>query len=229
MSVTVQNPTVNLHHAAEKNPGVVRQRSMTTDAGVNESNNLISGTINNAMETTGSMATNKKLLSNLQNSLKFIQERKWMATCRGIPEFLSPTEFSRPTAGVLWKRLSANTTYFFTNYIAFSILIFSFTILTDPWLFFGMLIIGYLWFWATKQPQIAIGKFHLEGNKKFGALCILTVAVMLLLGFHETVLITLAISSALIFIHAVFHKVPDAMSEVEDDDLIFLGSNVDNV
>lgn len=44
--------------------------------------NMISGTINQAMETTGSIATNKSVISRLTNSLKFIQERKWMQTCR---------------------------------------------------------------------------------------------------------------------------------------------------
>ena len=34
---------------------------------------------------------------------------------RGIPEFISPTEFSRPKPGEIWKRLGSNTQYFFTN------------------------------------------------------------------------------------------------------------------
>jgi len=192
-------------------------------------NNLISGTINNAMETTGSLATNKNFLKRIKQSLTFVQERKWMATFRGIPEFLSPTEFARPTSKNLFKRLSLNTTYFFTNYVAFSVLIFSFTILTSPWLFFGMLVIAYLWFWASKQSQISIGSFKLEGNKKFGALSIVTVVFMLLLGFHETLLVTLGVSSALVFVHALFHKVPDSMNELLDEDVVLLGGNLPDV
>eukprot|EP01083_Nonionella_stella_P017514 48997_1 len=204
---------------------------MATDAGVETTdlNSAISGTINSAIDHTGSLATNKKVLTRLKNSVKFVQERKWLATCRGIPEFLSPTEFTRPKPNKLWQRLSANTQYFFTNYVAFSFAIFSFTILTDPWLFFGMLCIGYLWFMAAKQQKISVGKFTLEGNRKFGALCIITVIVMILLGFHQTILITASISSALVFAHAVFHKVPDSMNELVEDDLILLGSNLDNV
>ena len=89
--------------------------------------------------------------------------------------------------------------------------------------------IGYLWFMASRQQSIKIASFELEGNKKFGALCILTVIVMLLLGFHETIFITVAISSALVFTHAVFHKVPDSMNELVEEDIILLGGNLDNV
>ena len=109
-----------------------------------------------------------------------------------------------------------------------SLMIFSFTILTSPWLFFGMMAIGYLWFMAAKQDTLSIGKFKLEGNRKFGALCIFTVVAMLLLGFHETIFVTTAVSSSIVFLHAIFHKVPDAMNEVEDD-LILLGSNIEHV
>eukprot|EP00483_Globobulimina_turgida_P002048 UN02050 len=89
-----------------------------------------------------------------------------------------------------------------------------------------MIVIGYLWFIASKQQKISIGKFSCEGNRKFGALCIITVIVMVLLGFHETMFVTAAISSALVFTHAVFHKVPDALHELVEDDLILLGSNL---
>ena len=92
-----------------------------------------------------------------------------------------------------------------------------------------MCAIGYLWYMASRQQTLSIGRFRLEGNKKFGALCILTVVVMLLLGFHQTIFVTMAISSALIFTHAVFHKVPDSMNELVEDDLILLGGNLDNV
>merc|ERR1719461_2386737 len=68
---------------------------------------------------------------------------------------------------------------------------------------------AYLWFMAARQDTIKIGKFKLEGNRKFGALCIFTVMAMLLLGFHETIFVTTAISSAVVFLHAIFHKVPD--------------------
>ena len=52
---------------------------------------MISGTINTAMETTGSLATNKNFISRLKNTLKFIQERKWLATCRYKPHHILPT------------------------------------------------------------------------------------------------------------------------------------------
>lgn len=89
--------------------------------------------------------------------------------------------------------------------------------------------IGYLWYIASKQQTLKIGKFQLEGNKKFGALCIITVILLLLLGFHETIFITVAISGIIVFAHAVFHKVPDSMNELIEDDLILLGGNLDNV
>ena len=92
-----------------------------------------------------------------------------------------------------------------------------------------MLGIGYLWYIASKQPTIKIGKFTLEGNRKFGALCILTVILLLLLGFHQTIFLTAAISGVIVFAHAVFHKVPDSMNELIEDDLILLGGNLDNV
>ena len=89
--------------------------------------------------------------------------------------------------------------------------------------------IGYLWYIASKQQTLKIGRFKLEGNKKFGALCILTVILLLLLGFHQTIFITVAISGIIVFTHSVFHKVPDSMNELIDDDVILLGANLDNV
>merc|ERR1740129_1889419 len=211
----------------------MKQRTMSSSidsstASTTENESLITGTIKSAMDTTGNFATNKNVINRIRESVVMVRQRKWSATCRGIPEFLSPTEFTKPQPNMIWKRLSLNTQYFLTNYVATSLIIFSFTILTSPWLFFGMLCIGYLWFMAAKQDTIAIGKFKLEGNRKFGALCIFTVVAMLLLGFHQTIFVTTAISSATVFLHAIFHKVPDAMNEVEDD-LILLGSNIDNV
>merc|ERR1719445_55307 len=210
----------------------MKQRSMSSSidssTASTENESLITGTIKSAMDTTGNFATNKNVINRIRESVVMIRERKWSATCRGILEFLSPTEFSKPDAKVVWKRLSMNTQYFLTNYVATGLIIFSFTILTSPWLFFGMLMIGYLWFMAARQESIKIGKFRLQGNRKFGALCIFTVIAMLLLGFHQTIFVTTAISSATVFLHAIFHKVPDAMNEVEDD-LILLGSNIDNV
>ena len=90
----------------------------STDVGA-ATTNMISGTITQGLEVTGSLATNRSVINRLTNSMKFIQERKWMQTCRGIPEFISPIEFSRPSASEIWKRLSANTTYFFTNCYVF--------------------------------------------------------------------------------------------------------------
>eukprot|EP01084_Bolivina_argentea_P100402 180295_1 len=194
-----------------------------TQTAVDTTTDMISSGSAVFIDSAGSVVTNKSMLNRLKGGYKFIQQRKWMATCRGIPEFVSPTEFCRPKSGEIWKRLRANTEYFFTNYMACSLLIFSFTILTDPWLFFGMLGIGYLWFIAAKQEKLSIGKFSLSGNKKFGVLCIITVVVMILLGFHETIFVTIAISSALVFAHAVMHKMPDSANDVLEDDLILLG------
>ena len=88
-----------------------------------------------------------------------------------------------------------------------------------------MLGIVYLWFYAAKQGKIG----SLEGKKKFGALCLLTGIILVLLGFHETILYTLAISSGCVFAHAVFHKVPDAMIDLGDEDIVLLGSGLDSV
>ena len=125
------------------------------------------------------------------------------------------------------RRLQLNTQYFFTNYAAFTCLLFSFTILTDPWLFFGMLLIGYMWMYAAKQPKI----LNLEGKKKMGAMCLITIILLIMLGFHETILYTLAMGSGLTFVHAITHKIPDAMNDVmgDDEDIILLGSGLDNV
>merc|ERR1719242_2986555 len=105
--------------------------------------NIIKGTIDSAVEQTGAIATNRNVVARVKDTSKFVQERKWMATFRGIPELVSPTEFCRPPPNEIMRRLQLNTQYFFTNYVALSVLLFSFTILTDPWLFFGMMAIGY--------------------------------------------------------------------------------------
>merc|ERR1719273_2045517 len=202
--------------------------SNSTDMTSNVSNaagSIIKGTIDSAVEQTGSIATNKNVVARVQNTFKFVSERKWMATFRGIPEFISPTEFCRPPPNQIMRRLQLNTQYFFTNYAAFACLLFSFTILTDPWLFFGMLLIGYGWMYAAKQPRL----FNLEGKKKFGAMCLITTILLILLGFHETILYTLALGSGLTFVHAIMHKIPDAMEDYENDEDIILLGNVDNV
>merc|ERR550525_153580 len=188
--------------------------------------NILKGTIDSAVEQTGSIATNKNVVARVKDTFKFIHERKWMATFRGIPEFVSPSEFCRPPPNQIMRRLQLNTQYFFTNYVAFSCLLFSFTILTNPWLFLGMLVIGYLWMYAAKQPTL----FNLEGKKKFGAMCLITLILLILLGFHQTILYTVALSSGLSFVHAIMHKIPDAMNDVlgDDEDIILLGA-VDNV
>lgn len=80
---------------------------------------------------------------------------------------------------------------------------------------------------AAKQPTL----FNLEGKKKFGAMCLITLILLILLGFHETILYTVALSSGLSFVHAICHKIPDAMNDVlgDDEDIILLGSGLDNV
>merc|ERR550525_2003110 len=86
--------------------------------------NIIKGTIDSAVEQTGSLATNKNVVARVKNTFKFVQERKWMATFRGIPKFVSPTEFCRPPPNQIMLRLQLNTQYFFTNYAAFACLLF---------------------------------------------------------------------------------------------------------
>lgn len=75
--------------------------------------------INGTIDAATSIVTNRTYRQKLRHYLKVIQSRKWLATFRGIPEFLSPTEFSRPSTTKIWKRLSCNIQYFFTNCLVF--------------------------------------------------------------------------------------------------------------
>ena len=67
--------------------------------------------------------------------------------------------------------------------------------ITNVWLFFGSLGLGYVWTVALSKETLSIGKLQLSGNKKFGILVIVTVVVMFWLGFHETAIFAVAISS----------------------------------
>jgi len=162
-----------------------------------------------------------------QKISQFITNRKWLNSFRSLPEFLSPVQFSLPKLNEIWNRLEYNVPHFLTNYILIILIIMSFTILTKPWLFCGILIIGYIWTLASSRDSITIGSFKVENNRKFGVLCLLTVGAMLFLGFHETIMVSFAIGSILSSIHAIFHKIPDNIVD-EENDFDILGNNVLN-
>lgn len=195
---------------------------------VNETRNLVSGTIDKAIDTTGQLAANQKLHLKIQKVFQFIRNRQWASTFRPLTEFFSPMEFSRPKPNKIWKRLECNLQHFFTNYVLMIIIIFSFSILTKPWLFFGILIIAYIWTMVASRDSITVGPIKLDGNRKFGALCLFTVCAMLLLGFHEIIFISLGIGSILCSAHAIFHNIPDCMLD-DENDFAVLGSNLLNV
>ncbi|ETN98907.1 hypothetical protein RFI_38580 [Reticulomyxa filosa] len=63
-----------------------------------------------------------------------------------------------------------------------------------------MLLIGYMWYWATSKESLKIWTIELSGNGKFTTLVVVTAILLLLLGFHQLILISLAIASSKKFI-----------------------------
>jgi len=145
-----------------------------------------------------------------------ITDRNWMGTFRPISEFCAPSKFQKPeTKGTVITRLHTNLGYFFTNYVVLFFILMGFTIITSPLLFFSSLAIGYGWYWANSQEQLKLGPVTLEGNTKFVSLSLLTFCITVLIA-GSSIIWVLALTAGGSACHAVCHKGPAAIANVEE-------------
>jgi hypothetical protein len=150
----------------------------------------------------------------LQSTMSDLDSGKLMKSLRPMQTFLMPQHFSRPrNATEVTARLELNINYFFTNYIAMSLVILFFAIITRPLLIFMMLLLIVMWYFLLQKESIIIGTFILKGKQKLMAGVGTSIAALILTA-GTVLFMVVGICASIVVVHALLHNTID----VDDDD-----------
>eukprot|EP01006_Ploeotia_vitrea_P039770 TRINITY_DN66376_c13_g9_i1.p2 TRINITY_DN66376_c13_g9~~TRINITY_DN66376_c13_g9_i1.p2 ORF type:complete len:162 (-),score=77.32 TRINITY_DN66376_c13_g9_i1:242-727(-) len=141
-----------------------------------------------------------------------LSQRKWKETLRPITAFAMPNQFSRPrTAKETTSRLEMNLSYFLTNYLVLSLIIFSIAIISRPGLLIVAVCLTMLWTYALNSPELRIGQIVLRGKNKMFVLVMLTAALVFVTA-GSTIFMVVGLCSTVVMLHAIFHRSGPALA-----------------
>jgi len=148
--------------------------------------------------------------------IKRVRSRNWFQTLRPLASFASLSKFSRPrNTTEASTRLELNTTYFLTNYVLVSVLIFIYAILSRPFLLLVGGALGAMWYYVLKTPELRLSPtIVLKGKQKI-TLAAITSGMSVLLFAGTTIFMVLGVSATVVLLHALLHAAPTAAEEAE--------------
>jgi hypothetical protein len=152
-----------------------------------------------------------------------LKSRNWAATLRPLPLFAGAGQFSKPrTSAEALARLEANLSFFLTNYLAIAAAVVLITVLTQPSLLVVALLLGLLWWGASRQEEIRLpGNAVLAGRNKLVALASIT-GVVLFVFAGTTLFFCVGLVATIVLLHAIAHNLPP-LEDGEDEQSAFGG------
>ena len=114
------------------------------------------------------------------------------------------------------NRVELNLADLASNYLLVTLVIFTAAILTKPTLFFVFAVVGALWHYTLKTPEVRVGKVVLKDQQKLGAAGALSAAIIFLFA-GTTLFMIIGFCVTVTLAHAAFHRTPDI---VDDDNIV---------
>lgn len=105
-----------------------------------------------------------------------------------------------------------------SNYLLVSLIVFTVAILSRPSLIIVFALVGAIWAFALRTPEVRVGSVVLKGQKKTAAALAVS-GILIFLFAGSTIFMVIGFCGALTIAHASFHKTPDIVDDDNADSL----------
>lgn len=103
------------------------------------------------------MSGEKAFNSEVQEVVKRIKQRQWLATLRPVDVFVHPSKFSRPqTMAEVNDRVGVNIEYFGSNYVLFCLIVVTTVVIAKPSLLLIASVLVVLWYAYADLRAMAV-------------------------------------------------------------------------